>query len=745
MSADIYTASSRRPLQLRMRADLTAHPLQFGGLEYWGLKDPVSLRYFQFQEEEYYILRRLDGATSAAEIIAGFEQRFTPQKLEAQELSAFTASLHEQGLVIANATGQAEPLLERRSKQRRQDWLERAAGILAMRFKGVDPDAFLNWLYPHVSWMFTRVVFAAMLLLIASALLMAGTQFEVLRSRLPALQDFFTPQNILLLGVTLACVKVLHEMGHALLCKHFGGECHEFGAMLLVFTPCLYVNVTDAWMIRSKWARAAIGAGGIYVELVLASICTYLWWFSEPGLLNTLCLNVMVVCSVTTLIFNGNPLLRHDGYFIVADIVEMPNLWQQASSVVHMYLSRWVLGIEPESDRLLPRRHHLPLAAYYIAALIYRVFVLVMIIWLLQQVLKPYGAQAAVHLIALVSLAGMTGPAVYRGAKFLRHPSRSRKVKWIRFWSVVILAAALLSGVAMIPLPFRVPAPVVMEPAGAARVFVPHAGVLVSGVEYQSRVKRGDVLAQLVDLQLERDVASLEGKLREQEIAVAQLYKRRVVEESGPASRPAADAGIRAAEKKAAAMRNSLAALKVRQKKLTIVAPTAGVVLVPEEVKQPQHELELASWSGAPLDPENRGALLQPQTMLCSIGDPQQQQAILAVAQSDVVNVAVGQRVAVRLDPPHGEPLWGVVSLISEIDMKDPPPHLIATGATPVKQNAAGKTELLEVMYQVRVALAPHTFPVTLRAIGQGRIYTKPRPIAVLFYNYLSRTFTFDF
>ena len=125
--------------------------------------------------------------------------------------------------------------------------------------------------------------------------------------------------------------KVLHEFGHGLSCKHFGGECHEMGVMILVLTPCLYCNVSDSWMLPNKWHRAAIGAAGMYVEVVLASICTFIWWFTEPGLFNYLCLNVMFICSVSTVMFNANPLLRYDGYYILADILEIPNLRQKAT------------------------------------------------------------------------------------------------------------------------------------------------------------------------------------------------------------------------------------------------------------------------------------------------------------------------------------------------------------------------------------------------------------------------------
>ena len=108
-------------------------------------------------------------------------------------------------------------------------------------------------------------------------------EFETFRSKLPEFHQFFSLYNAFLLTVTLAFTKVLHEFGHGLSCKHFGGECHEMGVMILVLTPCLYCNVSDSWMLPNKWHRAAIGAAGMYVELVMASICTFIWWFSRAG------------------------------------------------------------------------------------------------------------------------------------------------------------------------------------------------------------------------------------------------------------------------------------------------------------------------------------------------------------------------------------------------------------------------------------------------------------------------------
>ena len=318
--------------------------MQFGGCTYWSVKDPIALKYFQLREEEFFLLNAASESRTLAEIKAEFEAEYAPRKISTGQLASFYGTLHGQGLAISESDGQADTLLDRRHATIQQQWLERIAGILAIRFRGVNPDRFLTALEPWCGWFFTPVAAFCVALLCLSAVMLVLTEFDTLRSRLPELRTFFDAGNLPFLFVTIAFTKVLHELGHGIAHRKFGGRSHELGLMLLVFTPCLYVNVSDAWMMPSRWRRAAIAAAGMYVELTLAAICTFIWWASEPGLLNTLCLNVMVVCSVSTVLFNGNPLLRYDGYFILADMLETPNLFQQAESVVGSAFSRWVLG-----------------------------------------------------------------------------------------------------------------------------------------------------------------------------------------------------------------------------------------------------------------------------------------------------------------------------------------------------------------------------------------------------------------
>ena len=270
--ADSLVSSSSRKLPIRMRPDLRAKQQRYQGRIYWVVKDPVGLQYYRFEEEEFAILQMLDGKSSLDEISDRFERDFPPQTIRIEELQQFIGMLHSSDLVITDAAGQGTQLKKRRDEKVVQQRWATLANILSVRFKGIDPERLLNFLHPLVRWFFSVPAMIVCCLFALSALTLVLVQFETFHSRLPSFHTFFAAKNWIWLGATLAITKVLHEFGHGLSCKHFGGECHEMGVMLLVMTPCLYCNVSDSWMLPNRWHRAAIGAAGMYVELVMASI-----------------------------------------------------------------------------------------------------------------------------------------------------------------------------------------------------------------------------------------------------------------------------------------------------------------------------------------------------------------------------------------------------------------------------------------------------------------------------------------
>ncbi len=736
MSSPAPTTSIDRPLHLRGRRDLIAAPLQFRGTRYWSVKDPLSLRYYQLCDEELFILEQADGESSFDVIKQRFERRFAPRKLDSHELYAFLGTLHREGLLTSQVAGQGDQLLERHERTGRQEVLQALTNVLAIRFRGLDPEPFLRVVYPMVRWMFSRFAILTSLFLIFGALLSLCVYVETFVARLPRLQTFLSVENLVLMAVVLACCKVLHELGHAFTCKHFGGQCHELGVMLLVFTPCLYCNVSDAWMMRGKWQRIAISAAGIYVELVLASLCTWLWWFSQPGVLNAMFLNVMFVCSVSTILFNGNPLLRYDGYFILADLIELPNLRQQSQTLLRQFATR-CLGIEPRKTWTLQRRHRVQIALYAIASLIYRWVLVAAILLVVYHTLEPYRLESIAQLLAVFVLGGMLVAPMWQMIRVVREPGKGSER---RGWRAACLGLVLTGGVillGLIPVSRHVTAPVVIEPASAARVHVTVPGTLTQFAGIGQHVEAGEVIAKLTDAQLERRIAALQGERDVRKLHTEQLAKLQVLERG--ASNDGAGSQIVTAKEALAAAQRQLDQKLRDHARLTITAPRSGIVLPDRPKRVRVSNEQLPTWSGTPLDERNLGSYLDTDTVVGLIGDPHDLKGIALIDQTEIERVAIGQSVRVLVDELHEQVLIGMVAEIARVEAEQAPPELIAKQLLPRDTTTSTKS-----YYAVSITFQPGQQSPLLWSSGKAKIAVLPVTLAEAIYKQLCNTFRVD-
>jgi putative peptide zinc metalloprotease protein len=725
-----------------MRPDLNARRHRYHGRTFWVVKEPVGLNYFRFHDEEFAILCMLDGRSSLDDIKEEFETQFTPQKITYHDMLQFVGMLHRSGLVISESTGQGHQLVKRRNEKKWRELMGKLSNVFALRFRGVDPERFLNWLYRYTGWFFRWPTVVFVLCLALAALALVAVNFEDFHRKLPAFHQFFGPKNWFYLGITMATVKVLHEFGHGLSCKHFGGECHELGAMMLVFTPALYCNVSDSWMLPNKWHRAAIGAAGMYVELFLASCATFLWWYSQPGLLNSICLSVMFICSVSTIVFNGNPLLRFDGYYILMDILEIPNLRQKSTEITKRFFVWLCLGIEQPENPFLPHKHQWAFGAYTIAAVIYRWLVVFSIVFFLNRVFEPYGLKIIGQIMALSGFVGLIVQPLWAMGKFFWTPGSMNKTKKERVAATAGVVAAAVLFVFAVPLPFSVKCTFEIQPRGGHQVYSA-APAMINKVLFKpgDRVRTGEVLMQLQNEDLLLQLTDLEGKYKQADESYSVLYDQRYADPSAvdqlDVAREVRDSAKKQWEEK-----------KREFDKLTIVAPADGTIIPPPSRtdKMSQSQGKLPTWEGTPFDERNRGALLTPTDLICQIGDPHQMDAVLIVDQAYIDLVKEGQPVRILLEAYTRKAYDTKIEEIASTEVKIVPRGMStqASGRLETKADQAGQMRPLNTSYQARAPLTD--VPSTLQAgmQGQARIYTGWQTLFSRASRYVAKTFHFD-
>jgi putative peptide zinc metalloprotease protein len=718
-----------------MRPDLIVRQQQSGSGSAWIVKDPVSLRYFTFTAQEFAILQWLRGANSLDEIRRAFEDAFPPFRITLLRLQSFLANLHESGLLLADGPDQGQLLLESGARQQRRERWQSWLNWLAIRFRGIDPDRFLSWAYPKLSWCFSRWFLAGCLLSVVAAIALISVHASEFQRQLPELHQIASPANLLWIVAAFVVAKVFHELGHAFTCKHYGGECHEMGFMLLVFVPCLYCNVTDSWMLQSRWQRMAVSAAGILVEIQLAALAVFCWWYSQPGALHTIALSMIMVCSIGSVLFNGNPLLRYDGYFVLADFLEMPNLWQESRAALKRRFAKWFL-VDNAVARQAPDERHSLLTAYALSSMAYRLFVVAAILIFLHRALVPQGLG---FLVPVVALSFLVAAAVGWLAALRRF--WTRPMAWRQFYASRVLLASGVGAVAgwgflTIPLPCRIGAPALLEPQGAHRVYVTTPGTLVTCASPGQSVHTDETLAQLEDAELHRDVVRLTGQQR---VALARVQNLR----ARLADEPEAAAQLQVAEEMLADVGEQLRQRQRDEQALTLKAPIAGLVMEPPEVPhRPTSHQQLPMWFGTPLETENTQCYLERGTLFCLVGDAARYEAIVFVDETDVQYVRLGQRVRMQFSVVPTAVLSGEIKEIAKRNILTVPRELTADEDLASRPDATGSRSPVRTSYSIRVKLDEHVEPLLIGARGHAKISVNPQPLAQRVLRILRRTLT---
>ena len=557
----------------KLREDLVIVEQTYRGEQTYIVKDPETHKYFRFKPLEVLVMQQFDGEHSSAEVSAALEEHGLPLKPVAVE--AFARKLDKMGILEQTLAEKSVLQMERlrAERQRRVKGTHYKGSLLRMRWSAGDPDELFDRWLPRLKFFFTPAFLAVSVVLFVVYFAILVLRWPDIWAGMARLYDpsSYTLGMIVVFWGTAMVVIVIHELGHGITCKYFGGQVHEMGAMLIYFEPAFYCNVNDAWTFPKLSDRIWVTAAGSWIQMVVAAVAGMVWVVVQPDtLVSQIAFAAVLVGGATTVLANANPLIPLDGYYALSDYLEIPNLRFRALAYLEWMVKRHVLRLElpePQADEREKKVFLIygTLAFLYIA-LILTVFAALALGWV-RGALGTLGVLAFLFLLWAMLRSAIRDwrRAAVTSVREHRAFWRSRKTGGITAALVVVLAAGLL-----------VPWPIVVKgrftAAGVSWSVLTAAEDAVVGRVYViegARVEAGTPLVRLRNLELEREALAVQRAADSLAVRVA-------------TARATADAGaLRQLEVQQAETTARLAAMRARLERLTLRAPVAGVVVTP--------------------------------------------------------------------------------------------------------------------------------------------------------------------
>ena len=679
-----YRIANIRP---RLRAHAQIHRQVYRGETWYVLQDHQSGLFFRISPAANLMLCCMDGRRTMQHILDIAGKRFGADRPTQDDAAQLLIKLYRADLLHGELPPDMSEMERRSERHRRRSLLTWLRSPMAMRFPLFDPDRFLDRTMPLVRPLFTTVGFVAWLLLVAGGAMLAAMYWPELTENVS--DRVFSAQSALLMVVLFPIIKALHELGHAYVVKAGGGEVHELGVMFVVFLPIPYVDASSSSAFREPWRRALVGAAGIMVELALAATAMIAWEWLSPGLWRAAAFNVMLIGGVSTLLFNGNPLLRFDGYYVLTDLIQIPNLDTRSKQYLIYLIKRYGLGLHDVGSPVHGPGERGWFVCYGIASFVYRLFVMAAIALFVATKFAIIGAILALWTV------GQT--LVYPALRAVRYVLTSPQLAGRR-WRAFAIAGAVAGFMAIAF--FGVPLPYATVAEGV--VWVPDEAILRSGSEGfvdQLLVAPGaEVVAGQKLIALEDPVAAAQVAVRRAELAV--------LENQFTAVNLIDRVQTRLVDEQIARARANLARAEQQTRDLVVLAPRSKRFVAPEARKLEGRYVKKGDVLGyviAPIDPDIR----------------------VVVPQADIDLVRHRARsVAVRFTEQIGARLPARILRETPSSLeRAPAPALTQEGGGPIllDPSSPNHDRPLEQFYQIELAVPASNM---LARIG-GRVFAR--------------------
>ena len=541
----------------------------YRGQDWYVLQDPLSGRQHRFNRAAYTLIGLMDGQRTVQVIWDRTTAELGDEAPTQDETIRLLGQLHAADVLQSNIPADTLEMFERGEKQRGQ-WKQRLLNPFALRFPLVDPDTFLQRWAHWVKPLFSRTGFLIWLLVVGAAFITAARHWPELTSDMT--DRVLNPKNVFLLWLVYPVVKLLHELGHAFATRIWGGEVHEMGIMLLVFTPIPYVEASASAAFTDKYKRMAVAAAGMMVEMFVASVALFVWLHVEPGKISAIAYNVMLIGGVSTLLFNGNPLLRFDGYYILSDWIEIPNLSARSTRYLGYLVQRYLFGMEDVVSPVTSPGERPWFICYGIASFVYQIVILAALAFFVSR--KFFFIGILIACWAIIGRVIMPVARVVRGL-YSSIGGRRQRVRIVAVSLTVVTAVTLV--LFALPVPMRTRAQGIVFTQEHSRI---RAGTdcIIKKIVFQpdSRVDKGAPLLRCEDPFLEAEFNILAANFAEAKAAyISQPLQDRVQREI--------------LRKKTTSAKQALARAKERKSELIIYSPKQGVPILLDGDNLPGH------------------------------------------------------------------------------------------------------------------------------------------------------------
>lgn len=609
---------------MRLTDGLIVREISLVDRDVWVVKEPRSEQFFFFNDSEWSLLKSLPKRSITRDRSAN------PQYQE--QVDQFYAIAATQGLIV----GHSQSVTPTRDSLR-SNWL---SNPLAIRVPGFDPSEELDRILRYSNWFHLRFIW----LLVGLAVLTVILHLDAFMSdvsRATYQLTVVSGSSWFLFLCALTIVKIVHEVAHGLVCQSLGGRCREMGVMFLFGVPCLYCDVSDAWLIRDRWSRIAVSAAGMMAEWIFASIATLVWASTHSGWVHDLAAMLVIVASISTVLVNANPLLRYDGYFMLSDWVGVPNLSAESDAA----LREVVVDREPWQPRI-------GLVLYAVASGLYRLIVIGLLLWVLASTVTGWiGVGAAFPVASWV------------GWKMTR--------RWFSLGTDLVarrtfaaLGCGLLMFTVWMPLPQTIRIGGLVRAVGERNVYAPATGTMQS----DNRSVRQD------DRSLQMEVLQSRGLVDELTIGMRSLELIRFNQPEITASLPTWRQRLESANER-------LAHLSQQTNRLVLEWNLSETLFSPSrrETRRDANRPDRQGWTGLPLEQSNRHAVIERGTLLGRVGHRRRRVVSTFVPGEWIDRIRPGQTATVGMPSWEIGSLTGHVVNVSRNPVDELPPEVITT------------------------------------------------------------------